>query len=115
MPQAGDFTNHNGTGGESIYGAKFEDEWYVEENYLYISHDQKGILSMANSGKNTNGSQFFITTGPAIHLDCKHVVFGLVVDGMDVLDKVEKVGTPGGTLKQKVVIVSCGEVKTKES
>jgi len=90
MNQGGDFTNSNGTGGESIYGEKFEDEW--NENELYITHNSPGMLSMANSGKNTNGSQFFITTARCKWLDCKHVVFGQVEGGWDVVKAIENSG-----------------------
>ena len=87
MIQGGDFTNHNGTGGYSIYGENFNDESFE------LKHNQPGMLSMANSGPNTNGSQFFITTKPAPHLDGKHVVFGIVKRGFDVIEKLNNVNT----------------------
>eukprot|EP00978_Attheya_sp_CCMP212_P031423 scaffold118688_cov40-Attheya_sp.AAC.1 len=92
MCQGGDFTNGNGTGGESIYGAKFDDEFDLG----FIAHSEPGLLSCANSGKNTNGSQFFLTTAKASWLNCKHVVFGKVESGMDVVNAIEAVGTQSG-------------------
>ncbi|KAG7347904.1 cyclophilin type peptidyl-prolyl cis-trans isomerase [Nitzschia inconspicua] len=109
MCQGGDFTNFDGTGGESIYGAKFDDEWY--DNPVFVTHNSPGLLSMANSGKNTNGSQFFLTTARTKWLDCKHVVFGQVEEGMNVVDVIEKVGSPSGATSKKVVVIDCGEIK----
>ncbi|XP_042208509.1 peptidyl-prolyl cis-trans isomerase E-like isoform X3 [Homarus americanus] len=104
MCQGGDFTNHNGTGGRSIYGTKFEDENFK------LRHTGPGILSMANSGPNSNGSQFFLTTERTEWLDNKHVVFGQVVSGLDVIRKMEKCGTKAGKPSDKVVISNCGEL-----
>lgn len=109
MCQGGDFTRGNGTGGESIYGEKFEDEWYETETF--ITHNGPGLLSMANSGKNTNGSQFFITTGRCKWLDCRHVVFGQVEEGWDIVEKIEKLGSKSGSTSKNVIIANCGELK----
>ncbi len=104
MCQGGDFTRGNGTGGESIYGEKFADENFQ------LKHTTPGLLSMANAGPNTNGSQFFITTVVTSWLDGKHVVFGKVVDGMNVVQAMEAAGSRSGTTSADVVIADCGQL-----
>uniref|UniRef100_A0A671XAR3 E3 SUMO-protein ligase RanBP2 n=1 Tax=Sparus aurata TaxID=8175 RepID=A0A671XAR3_SPAAU len=104
MCQGGDITNSDGTGGKSIYGNKFEDENFD------VRHTGPGILSMANRGRDTNNSQFFITLKKAEHLDFKHVAFGWVQDGMDVVLRMGELGTKGGPPTKKLVITDCGQL-----
>merc|ERR1719197_2090139 len=102
--QGGDFTNGDGTGGESIYGSKFKDENFK------IKHKKKGLLSMANAGPNTNGSQFFITVKETPWLDGRHVVFGEVTDGYDVVEKIKEKGSRSGKPSATITIADCGEL-----
>ncbi len=102
MAQGGDFTRKDGTGGKSIYGAKFADENFI------LKHDSEGLLSMANSGPNTNSSQFFITLKPTPWLDGKHVVFGKVIQGLELLLLLNGIGTGQGKPQKQVVIHDCG-------
>ena len=105
MAQGGDFTRGDGTGGLSIYGPKFDDE------NLKIKHDKRGLLSMANAGPNSNGSQFFITFLECPWLDGNHCVFGELVDGDDVIKKLELGGSRSGKTNGKFEIADCGEIK----
>ena len=107
MAQGGDFTNHNGTGGHSIYGPKFADESFAGKAG---KHTGFGCLSMANSGPNTNGSQFFVCTDVTYWLDGKHVVFGKLVAGDAVLREIENQGTTTGRPRAIVNIVACGQL-----
>ena len=104
MAQGGDFTNGDGRGGESIYGSRFNDENFK------LKHTKPMLLSMANAGPNTNGSQFFITFKETPWLDGRHVVFGEVIEGQNIVEELEKIGTGSGSTKKKAVIVDSGEL-----
>ena len=104
MCQGGDFTRQNGTGGKSIYGEKFADENFK------LKHTGPGVLSMANAGPNTNGSQFFLCTVETNWLDGKHCVFGNVTKGMDVVKKIESYGSQSGQTSAKIIVADCGQL-----
>ena len=108
MLQGGDFTMGNGMGGESIYGQKFEDENFA------LKHDRPYLLSMANSGKDTNGSQFFITVAQTSWLDGKHVVFGRVLEGQELVKEIESKGSNGGQTSAEILITDSGELPVGE-
>lgn len=104
MCQGGDITRGDGTGGQSIYGRRFDDENFQ------LKHTEPGLLSMANAGRNTNGSQFFITTAVTDWLDGAHVVFGKVVEGMDVVRELEKLGSRSGRTSKEIKVADCGQL-----
>ena len=105
MAQGGDFSAGDGTGGESIYGL-----WFEDENFI-LKHSKPFMVSMANSGPNTNGSQFFITFEATPWLDGHHVVFGEVIDGFKVVRELEKIGSANGKPLKRAVIKTCGSIK----
>ncbi|XP_042593541.1 E3 SUMO-protein ligase RanBP2-like [Cyprinus carpio] len=105
MCQGGDITNHDGTGGNSIYGNKFEDENFE------VRHTGSGLLSMANHGRDTNNSQFFITLKKAEHMDFKHVAFGFIKEGMNVVRRIGELGTKDGKPTKTITISKCGQIK----
>jgi len=111
MLQGGDFTRGDGRGGESIYGQRFDDEW----SNGYVSHSRPLLLSMANAGPNTNGSQFFITVSTPKWLDQKHVVFGRVTEGGEFCSGLAAYGSSSGVVSKNVIIADCGEIKTKST
>jgi peptidyl-prolyl isomerase D len=108
MLQGGDFTNHNGTGGESIYGEKFADENFT------LKHEKPFLLSMANAGPGTNGSQFFVTTVPTPHLDGKHVVFGRLRSNKGLVRRIENLPTDAGDKPEEPVVIAAAGVYTPE-
>lgn len=112
MIQGGDFTRHNGTGGRSIYGTP-TDGRFMDENFQ-LKHLGPGIVSMANSGPHTNGSQFFITTSRTAHLDNRHVVFGTIIDGWDVVQLIESYGSSSGRPMADIRVSAAGVMKEEE-
>ena len=104
MVQSGDFTKGNGTGGRSIYGENFDDENFI------IKHNKKGIISMANKGPNTNNSQFFIIQEPQPSLDNKHVAFGCVIKGLEIVDRLNSISTAYNNKPNECTIKDCGVI-----